>query len=330
MTERIVDYYNRIHLDTAVVDRMIATAKAAKSHNTVRKPVLIAAACAAALVIGMISAFVLHMAEIPDFSYRNISRFEVSSTTEALVKHDGLTLWISGAYYNGEKMMIALTGTLDGGGQAVFEAPDSLKIAKDSVSFTVNQKSAELVNNEVILKKNGDQFTGVITLNAPCEDSGVLLKGSISAVSAYSGDKLIGKINGSFGLEDTVNHVYTQNEAELLDGNNTLHIRSIAAFPKGAINEPQIGLMMGYFVPDDYSDKGITATVLNEDGSEIAVIQHYQTRVELGVMHSLGLDFPAGRNVKVVFTDDDNQVIQEYRVRLNDPDDSFVVLESNK
>lgn len=326
MTKYIHDFYSQINLDEDAVDKMIATAKAPKPYRTFVKTALISAACAAVFVISLISVFLLRVVRTPELSYQNINRFRVSSTTETLIKHDGLTLRISGAYYNGERMIISLTGTLDETAHSFSEVPDKIVIAKDSMTFTVNKKSAGLVNNEIILKKNGDKYTGVMELNAPCEDSVVLLKGSIFSVDVYSDDRSIGKVKGLFELEETVSHVYTQSEAELLEGKSPLYIRNIAAFPRGAVNEPQMGMMMEYFIPDDFSDKRITATVINGDGSEIAVIQHYQSPVEEGVMHSLGFDFPNGRNVEIVFTDEDNKVVQEYQVQLNDTDDELIIM----
>lgn len=333
MNKNISDFYTKVNMGEATINRIIATAETAEPRKSMNKTAAFVTACAAVLVIGLVSMLIFHMSvAAPNFTYENVSRFNTLGTQDnALILHDGFAVWISGAYFNGEKMYVALSGEYDDQGQKWQQAPDTLKFApgaNDDFCLTVNEEIAALENKEIVLKKEGKYFKGVVEIHADNQDSIVLIKMSIPLMEVYSNSNHIATANGPFEVEDIVSHIYTQNEKKLINEGKELYIQHIATFPRGAVSEPEIGLMIAYFIPDEIFDLGadITAEVYNEDGSEITWIQDYQTRKDSGYLISAAYGFPVGRNIKVILTDvNRGDVVQEYEVCLNAPETTFAI-----
>ena len=250
MHKQIQNFYDKVDIGNHAVNRIIAVSKFAKPHRTVNKVAVIASACAAALVIGILSVCLFRSME-PDGlaerylpSYDTIARIGSTATgNDALIAHDGLAVAIESAYSNGKTMYIALFGEyID-----TDAAPDTLHYSYsegDGASFTVNGRTAELKTKDIILTKNGKLFKGVVELEIDEPSSAARLELTIPSFEIYSNHTLVKKIIEPFKMDGGVIRAYTDNEKALLNGENILFIKSIVQYPRGAVGDYICGIEM--------------------------------------------------------------------------------------
>ena len=339
MNRYINDFYTKVDIDADAVDRIIAASKTAKPHKTVNKIAVIVSTCAAALVIGVFSLLMFQMTNATIdktndlFTYSNIEKFECISTggDDVLYSHDGIALWIAGGYFNGQKMYVAVKGECLEYDWTESSLPNILKFtdfSDEQTFFSINDIPVTPVGDEIVLTKNRKYYEGVVQFNFENEESLVYLKMNLPTIDAYSGGTFTKTVSGPFEISDVISRTYTVDEERVLNSNDEMYIQSIAAYPHKAMNEPEIGLLIDYYIPDGTYASGIRvkSKIYNEDGTEVALIQEFQSRKESGFMKCAGYDYPIGRNVKVVLIDAvSSDVLQEYEVYLNDPEIEFVL-----
>jgi len=329
MTKQIHDFYNRIAVSDSTAEHIIKTSKTAKPRRTINKIVVIAAASAAALALGFFSALFIRYQHIPQQavpSYETVVKIgNTGIGDDALIAHDGLAVAIESACSNGKTIYVALFGELI---QNDINA-DSLRYTcseGDGTVFTVNGKAAKLNTKDIVLKKSGKLFKGIIELEIDEPASAARLDMTIPAFGIYSNGSQIKNISEPFELEGGIIRNYTNNENALLNGNNVLYIQSIVQNPRDAVGDDICGIEMQYFVPYEMinSGKDIQAKIFNKDGSEILMSNslEYADRSGNGKIMLRSFEFPDSRNIKVMLYDanDNHQTIQEYDVILNDLD----------
>ncbi|MBQ3417123.1 MAG: hypothetical protein IJH32_04740 [Ruminococcus sp.] len=339
MNRYINDFYTKVDIDADAVDRIIAASKTAKPRKTVSKIIIPVSTCAAVLVILALPALIFQTTTVTIdknndmFTYSNIEKFESVTTAadDVLYSHGGIALWIEGAYFNGHKMYVAVKGECIEYDWADSSLPDILRFtdfSDEQTIFSINDIPVTPVGDEIVLTKNRKYYEGVVQFNFENEESLVFLKMNLPMIDAYSGGTFTKTVSGPFEMSDVISRTYTVDEERVLNSNDEMYIRSVAAYPHRALNEPEMGLLMDYYIPDEIYASGIriNAKIYNEDGTEVALIQEFQSRAESGFIKCAGYDYPAGRNVKVVLTDAvSSDVLQEYEVYLNDPEIEFVL-----
>lgn len=335
MNKCINDFYSHIEIDTDAIHTIIETAKTVKPQKENNRWIIIALTCVITLVIGGASVFFLtqsamNINETPDFSYENISRFNtLGMGDQLLMKHDGFVLRISGAYFNGEKMYLALEGEFDSDMKEINKEADTLTIrphTENSIHFSVNGEKKEIAEKEIKLEKRGKIFGATVSADVSIEDSITLVKLSVPSIAAYKKGQYITTLNGPFVMEEMVNRVYTTDEENLINHGDEIFISYIAAIPKGAIEEG-IGLSLHCFIPDRLIDqeKPVKAVIYNEDGSCVDPIQVFQKKKDNGTEISADFGYPKTRRVRVELINEKGHIVQEYEVYLNDLNKRFAV-----
>ena len=327
MTKQIHDFYNRLALSDEMTKHIIEKSKTIKPHRTINKIVVIAAASAAALILGFLSVLFIRYQHIPQQTvpdYDTVLKLgNIGAGNDALIGHDGLAVAIESAYSNGKIVYVALFGEY-------FQndvTADTLRYTcseGDGAAFTVNGKAAKLNTKDIVLKKSGKLFKGVIELEIDEPSSAAHLDMTIPVFDLYNDDAPVKTVSGPFELEGGIIRTYTDDENALLNGDNVLYIKSIVQNPRDAVGDDVCGIEMTYYVPYEMINSGqdIQAKIFNKDGSEILISNslEYADRSGNGKIMLRSFDFPDSRNIKVVLYDanDNHQTIQEYDVVLND------------
>lgn len=332
MTKQIHDFYNQIAVSDDITERMIKTSKTAKPHRTINKIAVIAAASAAVLIIGLFSLLIFRSLQPHYTSGQTVPSYDtvlkignVGTGDDALIAHDGLAVAIESAYSNGKTVYVALFGEYIQNDIATDTLQYSFSEGGGAV-FTVNGKAAKLNTKDIVLKKSGKLFKGVISLEIDEPASAARLDMIIPAFDIYSDTSLIKTVSGPFELEGGIIRAYTDNESALLNGDNVLYIQSIVQNPRDTVGDYVCGIEIQYSVPYEMinSGKDIQAKVFNEDGSEILMSNSLEYADLSGNRKNMlrSFDFPDSRNIKVMLYDanDNNKTIQEYDVVLNDLD----------
>lgn len=332
MNKQINDFYNQIYINDDITDRIIKTSKTASPNKTVNRVIVIAAASAAVLIFGLFSVWFFRSVQlwrIPKQtppSYDTILKVgNIGTGDDALIAHDGLAVAIESAYSNGQTVYVALFGEYIHNDISA----DSLRCTfseGDGAIFTVNGKEAKQNAEDVVLKKSGRLFKGVIELEIDEPSSAARLDMTIPSFDIYSGASLVKTVSGPFEISGGIIRTYTDNESALLDGDSILYIKSIVQNQRNVIGDYVCGIDIQYFVPDEMinSGKDIQARVFNEDGSEISMSNslEYDDRSGSGKIRLRSFGFPDSQNIKVRLYDanDNQKTIQEYDVVLNNLD----------
>ncbi len=335
MNERIYKFYNRMTISDDITERIIETSKTRTPHRTVNRIVVIAAASAAALIFGFFSILFFQSVSPRYISKQAIPSYDtilkvgnVGTGDDALIAHDGLAVAIESAYSNGQTIYVALFGEYIQNDIAADTVRYSVS-EWDGAIFTVNGRTAKLNSKDIVLKKNGKLFKGVIEIEIDEPASAARLDMTIPSFDIYSGDSFVKTVSGLFEMEGGILRAYTDDESALLNGDNILYIKSIVQNQRDVIGDYVCGIEMQYYVPNEMikSGKDIQARVFNEDGSEISMLSslQYADRSGNGMIILRSYYFPDSRNIKVELYDanDNDKTIQEYGVVLNDLDISL-------
>ncbi len=332
MTKQIHDFYNRIAVSDDKTEHIIKTSKTAKPNRSINRIAVIAAASAAALIIGLFSLLIFRSLQ-PHYtsgqaapSYDTVLRIGNAGTgNDALIAHDGLAVAIESAYSDGKTVYVALFGEYVQNDVTANTLRYTYSEGNSAV-FTVNGKAAKLNIKDIVLKKSGKLFKGIISFETDEPASAARLDMTIPSFDIYSNRTLIKTVSGPFELEGGIIRAYTYDEKALLNGDNVLYIQSIVQNPRDAVGDYACGIEMQYYVPYEmiYSGKDIQARVFNENGSEISMSNslEYANSSGNGKIMLRSFDLPDNRNIKVILYDanDNNKTIQEYDVVLNDLD----------
>lgn len=336
MNRYINDFYTKVDIDADAVDRIIAASKTERIRRSVNKSTVFAFACVAMMVIGIFSVIMMKPGIM--FSNNNIEATQIesignlSSGSESLLFHDGFSFWIDSSYYNGKKLYAVIKGNYRESEWKYADLPDTIKYVvteSDDAVFSVNENRVELVNKEIVLTKKDNHFEGVIELNVTQLESYISLEVSIPTMDIISRGKLITTAYGPYKMKSGVARVYCKSSDSLLNGENILYLKSIVAFPQGALSEPIAGLSVRYYVP--FSDIDTKIAIYNENGDLIPVVLETQRPEDDGVLYTCLYGFAGTQNVRVVFYNtydkDTQENIQEFEVTLNNPDEGILVFE---
>ena len=219
----INDFYTKIDINADAVDRIIATSKTAKPHKTVNRIAVIVSTCAATMVIGVFSVLMFQMTKATNnntndlFTYSNIEKFEgVTVGGDTLQSHDGIALWINGAYLNGHKMYVAVKGECLQSDWADGSLPDILKytaFSDEQAYFSINDIPVKPVGDKIVLTKNRNYYEGVVQFDFENEESLVYLKMNLPTIDAYYDGTFTKTVFGPFDMSNVISR-----EAEELHG----------------------------------------------------------------------------------------------------------------
>ena len=335
MNKPIKDFYTKLEMNPDAVERIITTSKTIRLNKTYNKVFVTVSTSVAALLIAVVSIFLLNsgennVAKPQSLTNEVINQFDtLGNADNVLTVHDDYCLWMSGAYFNGEKMYLALTGEYVGNKESGLEH-NTLKFEfknNNEYFVTVNDEEFKVTSDAIVLEKDGKYFNGVVVVDAPISESIVKVKLNIPFLEVYENMELITTAKGPFEVEDIVSRVYTKNEEKLLNGENEPYITHVAAHQVGVYNEPEIGLSLECYLPKEgyYSNK-IKVVVYNEDGSEVPIVQEHKLFRESKYIKSASYGFPKDRNIRVALIDiESGNLVQEYEVYLNDPSKTLAV-----
>ena len=332
MNQYINDFYTKVDIDAEAVDRIISASKTAKPRKTVGKTVTVASVSAAVLVIGIICVWIVHplFDKTPLPSYETITEMgQAGARGDALITHDGFAVAVEGAYSNGETIYVALFGDYNRWEWDCDTPPDTIRYSyeeNDGSCFSVNDRPAELVTEDIVLRRSGGFFKGVMALSIDEPSSGARLEMVIPSFDIYSNNAYVKTISQPFEMEGGVFRAYSDNEEALLNGDNILYVKSILQYERTAVGDYICGISVNYYVPDDWENGGmdIRVRVFNKGGGEIALTRTLSSRGADGRGKNIecSFDFPDSRYITVALYDvnasNQSDPLQEYDVVLND------------
>lgn len=333
----INDFYTKIDINADSVDRIIATSKTAKPHKTVNRITVIASTCAAVLVIGVISVLMVQITATSNntnnlFTYSNIEKFEgvtIGVGNDTLQSHNGIALWINGAYFNGYKMYVAVKGECLKSDWTDGSLPDALKctdLSDEQACFSINDKPVKPVDDEIVLTKNRKYYEGVVQFDFENEESLVYLKMNLPTIDAYYDGTFTKTVFGPFDMSDVISRTYTVNEEKVLTGNDEIYVKKISVLSDAS----EQGLYVETFVPTALiRDMDIKVAAYDENNKEIALVNETQLFKEKEQGYSKCFTFatPSSKKIHIVLYDvrsvaSDKQ-LQEYDVMLNNPQNNY-------
>ena len=339
MNRYINDFYAKVDIDADAVDRIIAASKTAKPRKTAGKIMIPVSACAAVLVILALPVLIFQITtvtvdETDDmFTYSNIERFEsvAAGDEEALLSHDGIALWIEGAYFNGHKMYVAVKGECIEYDWTESSLPDILRFtdfSDERACFSINDIPVRPVGDEIVLTKNRKYYEGVVQFNFENEESLVYLKMNLPAIDAYSGGSFTKTVSGPFETSNVISRVYTVNEEKVLNGNDEMYVKNVSVLSEAS---EQV-LSVESFIPAALiRDMDIKAAAYDENSKELALVDEIQLFKEKEQGYSKWFTFAASssKKVHIVLYDagstESDKPLQEYDVTLNNPQNNYSI-----
>ena len=329
---RVNSVYNSIRIDETFLRAAILKAEQTPPKKN-HKPFAVAV-IAASLALLILAAVVFRPAEIPsvnttspEISFDSVTRLHAVLPTGAendgLILHDGIAMWIEGAYYNGSRMIVAVRG------EAGSPYPDVITCESSAISADVNDRTAEVVSERLEMTKRHGLYEGILELRTDVDESSVMLSMVCDTVKAHSG-KSVRTVNERFEMANIISRVYAKSGEKALTGDD-IFVSGVATFPEGAIGDAAVGLTATVYVPDRLylGDDGMDVRIkaYNADGSEIPYIGAAHQTDSTGELKHMSFGYPTSRDITLRLIDKNhtNSIIAEHSVRLNEPYESIMM-----
>lgn len=330
--KRMNDIYDRIQMDHSALERAITAAENTARGNRFDKIPLAVGACAAALALGIGTLWLFRPVDQPaagrtaDITYETAARFSgYGSADDSLQAHDGVAMWIDGAYYNGKTMAVAIRGDYERYDRNYAAPPDMMKYTScegDGAGFFVNGQEVRPLSDELELTKHGRFFEGVLELETDVDESIVQLEIHLPGIEILSGEETVKTVREDIAMTNVIPRIYTSDEETLLSGGNVIYLSCNAEAP-GAIGDAPVGLNIAYYVPDGMD---VRAKAFNADGSEIDLVRSVSHAKADGKMFGDQFGSADGRRIGIVLYDaNTGEVLFVQSAYLNDPYVSFAM-----